>query len=346
MTSYTGRLPAVAVIVAAFTAGCSDVSPTEQAARDHAASALNAAFTTAPVGYGDLSSSFVAGTAASFDGSSLWVGGGRGASFGRGPMMGGGLGEAFLGGVGFGRGFGHHGPFGGGLGCNGTFNAATGRVVCASVTTRNGLTVTRSAAYTTASGTVQQAFDTLTTNSVNLQTTVAGTVTFSRDSSSEGGRHGRGWGHGRGHFGRLLGDTATILSASTTVNSTSSRTVTGLAQGSTARTVSGASSGTESTTGTSSRGAFTATRTVGDTTTGLVVPVRTASEAERSYPTAGTVIRASQATLSYAGSAPVTKSRREVITYDGTATATVTITENGATRSCTRTLPRGNLVCP
>ena len=347
MTSHTRRVPVVAAIVAAFTAAaCSEVSPTEQARLDAATSALGAAFTTAPVGYGDLSSSFVGGTAASFDGSSLWVGGGRDVSFGRGAMMGGGLADAFVGGIGFERGFGHHGPFGGGLGCRGAFDATTGRVVCGSETMRNGLTVTRSAAYTTASGTVQQAFDTLTTNSVNLQTAVTGTVTFNRDSSSEGGRHGRGWGHGRGHFGRLLGDTATILTATTTVNSASSRTVTGLAQGSAARTVNGASRGTESTTGTSSRGAFTATRTVGDTTTGLVVTVRTAADTERTYPTAGTVIRASQATLTYSGATAVTQSRREVITYNGTATATVTITERGVTRSCTRTLPRGSLVCP
>ena len=345
MTSHTRKLSAIAATLATFTAAaCSEVSPTEQAALDAAAaSALGAAFASTPVGYGDLSSSFVAATAASFDGSALWVGGGRDASFGRGSLMGGGLGDDFLGGIGFGRGFGHHGPFGGGLGCAGTFNAATGRVGCAAET-RNGLTITRSAAYTTASGAVQQAFDTITTNTVNLQSAVTGTVTFNRDGTDNAGR-GRGWGHGRGGPGRLLGDTATILTASTTVNSASARTVSGLAQGSTQRTVSGASRGTETTTGTSSRGAFTATRTVGDTTTGLVVPVRTASSTAPTYPTAGTVIRASQASRTYAGTAAVTGSRREVITYNGTATATVVITENGVKRNCTRALPRGNLTC-
>jgi hypothetical protein len=346
MTSLTRRLSVVAATLAAFTAAaCSETSPTEQARLDAAAaSALGAAFSTTPIGYGDLASSFVGGSVASFDGSSLWVGGGREASFGRGSLMGGGLGEEFLGSIGFGRGFGHHGPFGGGLGCAGTFNAATGRVECATET-RNGLTITRSAGYATATGTVQQAFDTITTNSVNLRSAVTGTVTFTADNTPDGDHRGHGWGHGRGNIGRLLGDTATILTATTTVNSTSSRTVAGLAQGSTRRTVSGASRGTESTTGTSSRGAFTATRTVGDTTTGLIVPVRVASDTARTYPTAGTVIRAIQATLTYTGATPTTLTRREVITYNGTATATVVITENGVTRNCTRTLPRGSLTC-
>ena len=119
--------------------------------------------------------------------------------------------------------------------------------------------------------------------------------------------------------------------------------MTGLAQGSTQRTVNGTSSGDESTTGTSSRGSFTATRVVGDTTRGLVIPVQTTGA---TYPTAGTVIRAMQATLTYAGQAAATATRREVITYDGSATAKVELTENGTTQSCTRALPRGQLVCP
>jgi hypothetical protein len=120
--------------------------------------------------------------------------------------------------------------------------------------------------------------------------------------------------------------------------------VSGLAQGSTQRTVGGASEGTETTTGTSTRGSFTATRTVGDTTTGLVVPIASDPET-RSYPTAGTTIRSITATLQYEGASPVTLTRREVVTYDGSASARVEITENGATKSCTRPLPRGRLTC-
>jgi hypothetical protein len=52
-----------------------------------------------------------------------------------------------------------------------------------------------------------------------------------------------------------------------------------------------------------------------------------------------------QATLKYAGEDAVTLSRREVVTYDGSATAKVVITQDGATRNCTRPLPRGPLSC-
>ena len=312
--------------------------------------ALTASLSAAPVGYGDLSSSYVATAAADVPSAgALWLTGGREARFDGGSMMGGGLGEDFVGGIAFDRGGrGHHGPFGGvfngALGCTGaTFVAATGRVTCPAET-RNGLTINRSAAYTTTAGAVQQAFDTLTTNSVNTRSEVAGTITYTRDSTAQ--RDGRGRGpHLHGPGGRLLGDTATILTASTTVRSTSDRTVTGLAQGSTQRTVNGTSSGQETTTGTSSRGAFTASRTVGDTTRGVIVPVRAAADTAKSYPTAGTVVRAMSATLTYAGQAATTVTRREVVTYDGTATAKVTITENGTTRSCTRALPRGRLAC-
>ena len=312
-------------------------------------SALTGAFSTVPVGYGDLSSSFVGTPAASVPSAGFWLGGGREGALDRGSFMGGGLQAAFVGeGGGFGRGL--AGPFGGGLSCTSTFNAATGRVVCDAVT-QNGLTINRSAQYRNAAGTVQQAFDSATTNSVNVQSTVTGTVTYTPDSTgpnrgqSRGGRGGRGgacWGDGRGTGGLLLGDTATIVSATTTVNNASDRTVTGLASGSTQRTVNGTSRGQESTTGESSRGTFTATRVAGDTTTGVVIPVTTDG---RSYPAAGTVIRAMQASLTYTGQSPTTVTRREVITYDGSATATVVITENGTTRNCTRPLPRGPLTC-
>lgn len=339
------------------TAVACDRGTTSELQSSLTSAALSASFASTPVGYGDLTSSYVGTTAAGFSDGAVWLGGGRGAAFDRGEMMGGGIGDAFIGGVPFGRGgFGGHGPFGGGLHCatTATYNATTQRVECAAET-RNGLSVTRSAQYKTASGTVQQAFDTLTTNSVNIQSAVTGSVTYTAGSDSGRGPggpggpggHGHGWGDGRGPGGRLLGDTATILTATTAVNSSSSQTVTGLAAGSTQRTVDAASKGTESTTGTSSRGAFTATRAVGDTTKGLVIPVRTsAADTAKSYPTAGTVIRAMTATLTYTGQAAVTKSRREVVTYDGSATAKVTITEDGTTKSCTRALPRGQLVCP
>jgi hypothetical protein len=340
MTRHFSRF---ALLGAALLAAAACQESTSATASALTRAALTASLSSVPVGYGDLSTSYVGTTGAGASSAGLWVGGGRDASFNRGELMGGGLQDAFAGVLGFASRGGHRGPFGGGLSCNATFDAATGRLVCADET-HNGVTTSRSAKYTTASGAVQQAFDTLTTNTVNLQAKVAGTLVYNRaaDSASASDRGKDCWGRGRGGAGRLLGDTSTILTASTTVNSASERTVSGLAQGSTQRTVNGTSAGHESTTGTSSRGSFTATRTVGDTTTGVIVPVITGSH---SYPTAGTVTRSIQATLQYTGEAAVTLVRREVVTYDGTATAKITITENGTTKSCTRALPRGALVC-
>jgi hypothetical protein len=333
--------------------------PTSPRQSSLSAAALTGAFSTVPVGFGDVSSSYVGTSAASVPSAGFWLGGGRQGSMDRGSLMGGGLAASYSGeGEGFGRGFGNRGPFGGGLACTGTFNSSTGRVVCATET-RNGLTINRSAQYKDASGAVQQAFDSATTNSVNSQSSVTGTVTYEPENEDGdddrggdrglGGNRGPGgpgracWGNGRGVGGLLLGDTATIVSATTSVNNVSDRMVSGLANGSTERTVNGTSKGQESTTGESSRGKFTATRVVGDTTTGVVIPVST--DNSKTFPTAGTVIRAIQASLTYEGQDAITVTRREVVTYDGSATAKVVITENGTTRNCTRPLPRGALTC-
>lgn len=342
-----------ATLALALVAGAcaeSTTAPDELTALD-----LTAAFNSLPQGYEDATISY----AGSAPAAGLWVATARGDRLGDGLLMGGGLRDDFLGGVAFGPGGrgGHRGPFGGsfggGIGCGGgaagSFNAATGRVECPAAT-RGGVTITRSAAYADAAGQVQQAFDTLTTNAVNVRVAASGTATF--DSANGRGRGGFGFGHhggrgakgGRGGRGLLLGDTATILTATTTVESASERTTGGLAQGSTQRTVAGTSSARESTTGTSSRGAFTSVRTAADTTRGVVVPVPTTANAAP-YPTAGTVVRTMAATVTFAGQAPITASRREVVTYDGTATARVAVTTNGTTRSCTRALPRGPLRC-
>ncbi|HET8784702.1 MAG TPA: hypothetical protein VFM38_03645 [Candidatus Limnocylindrales bacterium] len=336
MTRTAQALAAMALVVVA---ACQD-SPSGLESTPLSAASVSAAFSTVPLGYSEVASSY----AGDGDGSpSLWMPGPHSAAFGMGAMMGGGLGDPFLGGIGFGR-FGHQGPFGGpfggGLRCTGSFDASSGRFVCDPVT-RDGLTFTQSAAYTNAAGQVQQAFDTATTNTVNVRTSVTGTVSFERESADD--RH-RGRGPGpRPHFaGRLIGDTTTILTATTTVRHASDRTVSGLAQGSTRRTVDGASKGEESTTGTSSRGDFTATRTAADTTRGIIVPLE---NGRPTYPTAGTVIRVMNASVTFAGSAAVTSSRREVVAYDGSATAKVTITVNGETKQCTLPLPHGRLSC-
>ena len=266
---------------------------------------ISDALVTLPAGYSTTNNSF-----ASTDGNEgAFMAPGRGGDHhgGRG-MMGGGMGPDFLGGIGFGRGFGV-GPFGGGaLSGDCTFNSSSGRVVCAAAT-NHGLTINRSASYKKADGTVQSAPDS-TTNTINVQMSVTGTVTR-RDS------------------------------AVSTVSSNSDRTVTGLAFGSTQRTVNGTSKGQESTTGTNSDGAFTATRLVGDTTSNLVIPVESGRP---TYPTAGTVIRSMHATFTVAG-ATTTHDRREVITYNGSATASITITQDGTTKSCTLPLPHGRPDC-
>ena len=223
-------------------------------------------------------------------------------------MMGG-LGPDFFGGTGFGRGFGH-GPFGG-IDLRGTcaFNSGNGRVECTD--TRGGLTIAASASYKTAGGTVQQAPDS-TTDAVNIQTSVTGTVTR-RDS------------------------------AVSTINHTSNRTVTGLSSVATQRTVNGAARGEESTTGKTDSGVvFTAIRLVGDTTTGLVIPI---VSGKPTYPTAGKVVRQMKATLTLASGSPTTRERREVITYDGSDTATLVITTDGTTKTCKLPLPRGTPSC-
>ncbi len=96
--------------------------------------------------------------------------------------------------------------------------------------TTNGVSASEQIQYKTATGTIQSAFDTLTTNSVQVQTTVSGTVSYVKDSTRGGPWGGR---HGPPHIGRLIGDTSTVLAANTTVSHQSDRSVTGLASGST-----------------------------------------------------------------------------------------------------------------
>lgn len=278
---------------------------------------LTQAFATLPAGFTLTTNSFASSESVAdaflprMNGGERGPGGGHHRGLDRidGHGLMGGLGPDFIGGVGFGRGFGH-GPFGG-LNLRGTcaFNSANGRVECND--THDGLTIVASAYYKTASGTVQQAPDS-TTDAVNVQTSVTGTVTR-RDS------------------------------AVSTVNHASNRTITGLAAGSTQRTINGAARGEESTTGKTDSGVvFAATRLVGDTTTGLVIPIQSGRP---TYPTAGKVIRQMKTTLTLAGGSPTTRERREVITYDGSATATLVITTDGTTRTCKLPLPRGVPSC-
>lgn len=268
---------------------------------------LDSAFDSAPAGMEVASSSYAA------DGLGAWGGPRRG----RGPggpglagLMGGGLGADFLGAGGFGRGP-HRGPFA--VRIDDDCTTSGGNVTCARST--NGLTAATIYTITDAAGGAQARVDTATTNTVRTRTTVTGTVTRGRDGAS----------------------------VTATVNASSDRTVSGLAASSTQRTVNGVSRGTESTTGTNRDGeAFTAVRESADTTSNLVIPVSTTGPA---HPAAGKIVRRMKVTLSVAGGTPTVKERREVVEYDGSATAKVTITQDGTTKTCSMTLPRGRPSC-
>jgi hypothetical protein len=345
MIRTTVRAAAGTLLLAAVACGDSSSSTSPDASADFIANAL----TTLSPGITQLSTSFASTATAA-----AWIPGpggpGRNA-LGMGGLLGGGLGEDFTGEIAFtfgdfgGRGHGgpHGGPFGIASTCSGgTFAAATGVVTCPTET-RNGISLTRTIAFKTTAGAAQAAYDTATTNSIQEKRTVSGTTTFTADSGR--GRDGRG--HGPGFFGLGRGADSsriTVSAATTTVSSSSDRTVAGLATGATQRTVSSSAAGTESTTGTSSAGAFTAKRVTGDTTRGLVIPVATTSNTHP-YPTAGTVIRQVTATVTIGSAAAQTTTRREVVTYDGSATAKLTITQDGTTKNCTIALPRGRPSC-
>ncbi len=270
---------------------------------------LGSAFTTAPAGFNEVSSSVASGDAAA---GLPWQperghGGPMGGP-GMGGFMGGNMDINFLGGIAAGRGP-DHGPFAAGDAITCTFSAATGDVTCAPVT-RGGLTITRVLTFKTANGTAQATHDS-TTNSARTRMTANGTVQR-RDS------------------------------VTATVQNRSDRTVTGLAVGSTLRTVNGTAQGLENSSGKTRDGkAFTAVRTMGDTTSGLTIPV---TSGRPTYPSAGTVVRSMKVVMTVDGTAR-TSLRREVITYNGTATATLVITHDGTTKTCTLPLPVGRPTC-
>lgn len=332
MRTPTSRVAASAILLIAT--GCADGTTQPTTAE---ASLVSAAFMTAAPGYDSLSSSFSAGGNTGVFGPRHRGGprGGGDLALGRSDMMGGGIRDEFSGGVGMGPGVGR-GPFGEHFAtstCT-AFDAATGVVTCTPVV-RDSLIINRAFKFSTAAGVAQAARDTATTDRIETTRSVTGTTTFTP------GRRG-GFGHG---FGPRGSDSARvdITTARTTVSSSSARVVTGLAAGSTQRTVNGRSTGRETTEGTSTSGTFTSVRVMGDTTTGVIIPVGATGFP---YPTAGTVIRAMTVTVSYGSGAPVTSSRREVVTYDGSATAKISITKDGTTKECTMALPRGRPVCP
>jgi hypothetical protein len=307
------------IMIAAMTVGslaaaaCSDQSSSAPAS--DLAVTMASAFNAAPAGYANLNSSYVGDEGASFN-----------PQFGRVDDRSRGRPFHFAGrglGPGFGLGFMGGGVFGGFIG-NGfvraifasqdkscAFASGTGLVTC-EPSTHGGLTVTRTYQFKDGAGASQPKFDTATA-SVTSTVTVKGSSTR-RDSSSS------------------------------SIDLSSSQTVSGLGPGSTALTMNSASAGTESANGTTHEGAFTAKRVAGDTVKDVVIPFPSATRL-LPYPTAGTIIRSMSATVTISGHEPTTSSRREVITYDGSNTAKVVITLDGETQNCTLPLPFGRLNC-
>jgi hypothetical protein len=271
---------------------------------------MASAYSTVPSGFSNLNSSFVGDAGGSFAPDFGMMSRDRGLfGFGRGVP---GFGLGFMGGGLFGGFWGD--DFGFGFiplehVC--VFDSGTGLITCGP-NTHNGLTTTRVVQFQTTAGKSQSSFDT-TTNSVSVKITVSGTAT------------------------RRDNDTSTV-------NLSSNQVVTGLAKGSTARTVNSASAGSESTTGTSKEGSFTAKRTAGDTVKGVVIPFPSSTN-HFPYPTAGSITRSISTNVQITGQAATSSSRREVITYDGSATAKVVITQDGTTQNCTLPLPHGHLSC-
>ncbi|HYV96490.1 MAG TPA: hypothetical protein VE967_03450 [Gemmatimonadaceae bacterium] len=311
------RSGAVIVVLAAI-AACRDLP----SSADSSSSDLAVAFASVPVGYSSVQSTYGDGA----EGAGPFMPGERFGGLGRGPgrgmghgmhdMIGGGLGPDFLGGpgIGFGFGFGHNhfgDPSFDSSTC--TFNATSGRVECAAFTDRRGLTVTRSVQFTTAGGTVQQAFDSLTTNTVNTRVSVAGTVTRHENVTS-------------------------------VVDNSSNRTVSGLAPGSTQHTINGTAKGHETTTGQDSAGTFTVERIAADTVRDVVVPVSDSTHRHQ-FPTSGTVIRVMSVNITKGDGTTKSSSRREVITYDGSTIVRMVVKQDGTTRTCTLTLPGGRPTC-
>ncbi len=233
-----------------------------------------------------------------------------GAAFGVG-FMGGGLGADFSTGAGFHQGV-SRGPFGGGFRADFcSYEPASGKIVCGPTTSPSGLTVERWVLWTDVDGATQRAPDS-TTHSMQTHAEVYGTVPM-RDSATRTVRH------------------------------VSDRLVTGLEKGSPERTVNGVSHGTETVNGFVRGGAFLAEREVSDSTRSLVIPVRGDG---RTYPIAGMVVRTMKVAVTVDGGETETAEWKEVLTYDGSATATLVITRNGESKTCTVPLPAGRPVCP
>ncbi|HEX2780114.1 MAG TPA: hypothetical protein VHM30_11475 [Gemmatimonadaceae bacterium] len=190
-----------------------------------------------------------------------------------------------------------------------TYSAATGRFACPTITTAEGLTLNRSYAYY-GGGAAQSAYSATTTDSINFQWTLKGTL-------------------------QGAGRTAWL-------DHNRSLTVSGLAGAETQRSWSGSGVRTDSSVATADgrtrRSKLIATSTVNQVVFKL-------PRSTYPYPQSGSITHDVTVTSAFegaAGSTTRTGTRHVVVTFNGTRTASVVI---GST-SCTLDLPTRVVSCP
>lgn len=190
-----------------------------------------------------------------------------------------------------------------------TYSAATGRFACPTITTAEGLTLNRSYAYY-GGGAAQSAYNATTTDSINFQWTLAGTL-------------------------QQAGRTAWLDHAR-------SLTVSGLAGAETQRSWNGSGARTDSSRATldgrTRRSKIVATSTVNQVVFRL-------PRTTYPYPQSGSITHDVTVTSAFdgaAGSTSRTGTRHVVVTFDGTRTASVVV----GTTTCTLDLPTRVVSCP
>lgn len=192
------------------------------------------------------------------------------------------------------------------IGENCTYDASAGRYTCA-VTLDNGLSISRS--FTLFSGGApQQGYDALTTDSVQFESSLSGTVV-------------------RPNFTR-------------TVSHAREATLSGLGGTETQRTFNGTGTGSVDAQYTGDRGTRTYTATSSDTIASVVFPVPQSPE---TFPLSGSIIHNVAGTQTAEGGRTVSRSvsRRVVVTFNGTATVPMTV----GTLSCTLNLQTHAVSC-
>lgn len=189
-----------------------------------------------------------------------------------------------------------------------TYSAATGRYTCPTTTTPEGLSLDRSYAYF-GGGAAQSAYNATTTDSINFQIALAGTLTSAT---------GTAW-----------------------VNAARSQTVSGLGGSETQRTWNGTGSRTDSSTVTSD-GRTRRTKVQAHSVVSQVV--FRLPRSTYPYPQSGTITHDATVTSYFqgaAGSTTRTADRHVVVTFDGTRTASLVV----GTKHCTLDLPTRAVSC-